>query len=124
MSFDINTVNLVGGLTRDPELRTTGNGTSVVQLGVAVNHSRKVDGEWTDEPNFIDVTAFGDLADHVAESLGKGNRVAISGRLSYRQWEEKETGAKRSKVEVIASSIAPDLSRATAEITKIQRDNG
>jgi len=123
MSFDINSVNLVGGVTRDPELRVTGNGTSVLQLGVAVNHSRKVDGEWTDEPNFIDVTAFGTLADNVAESIGKGTRVAISGRLSYRQWEDND-GNKRSKVEVIAASIAPDLSRATAEVTKIKREDG
>ena len=124
MAFDINNVNLVGGVTRDPELRMTGNGTPVLQLGVAVNHSRKVDGEWVDEPNFIDVTCFGDLANNVAESIEKGNRVAISGRLSYRTWEEKDTGAKRSKLEVIAASIAPDLSRATAEVTKVKREDG
>ena len=61
MAFDVNIVNLVGGVTRDPELRTTGNGTSVLQLGVAVNHSRKVDGEWVDE--LIDTRVAKELLD-------------------------------------------------------------
>lgn len=122
MSFDTNNVTLVGGVTRDPELRMTGNGTPVLQLGVAVNHSRKVDGEWTDEANFADVTAFGDLANNVAESIGKGTRVIIVGRFTYRTWEKD--GDKRSKVEFIATSIGPDLSRATAEVTKAVREDG
>jgi len=71
MAFDINNVTLVGGLTRDPELRATPNGTSVVQLGIAVNHGKKdKDGNWSDEANFVDVTAFGDLADKLP-SVGR-----------------------------------------------------
>lgn len=123
MSFDTNWTTFVGGVTRDPELRMTGSGTPVLQLGIAVNHSRKVDGEWTDEPNFLDITAFGTLAENVSESIGKGHRVIVVARASYRTWEDQD-GNKRNKVEFIASSIGPDLSRATAEITKIKRDEG
>lgn len=124
MAFDINQVQLVGGITREPELRSAATGTSILNFSVAVNHSRKVDGEWVDEPNFIDVVAFGDLADNVSESLEKGNRVSVTGRLQQRSWEDKETGAKRSKIEVVAASVAVDLTRATAAVTRIKREDG
>lgn len=122
MSFDYNSTTYVGGVTRDPELRMTGNNTPVLQLGIAVNHSRKVNGEWVDEPNFLDITAFGSLAENVSESIGKGDRVIVVGRATWRAWEKD--GDKRSKVEFVASSIGPDLTRATAEITKISREDG
>lgn len=124
MSFDVNNCTFVGGVTRDPELRNTGNGTPVLNLGIAVNHSRKIDGEWVDEPSFLDIVAFGDLAEHVDESIGKGSRVVVVARAQYRTWEDKETGDKRSKVDFVAQSIAPDLSRATAEVTKVKREDG
>lgn len=123
MSYDINNVTLVGGCTRDPELRVTASGTAILQLGIAVNHSRKVDGEWVDEPNFLDVTAFGTLAENVSESIAKGNRVIVVGRATYRTWETQD-GDKRSKVEFVANAIGPDLTRATAEVTRIKREDG
>ena len=122
MASDINQVTIEGNITRDVELRLAG-ATSVVQLGVAVNSSRKVDGEWVDEPNFFDVTIFGQLAEHVDETFTKGNRILIQGRLQQRSWETDE-GEKRSKVEIVANAVAPSLRFATATINKVERQDG
>lgn len=123
MSFDKNQTTFVGGVTREPELKFIGNGIPVLNLGIAVNHSRKVDGEWVDEPSFLDIVAFGTLAENVSESIEKGNRVIVVARAQYRTWEDKE-GDKRSKVDFVADAIGPDLSRATAEVTKVRREDG
>ena len=105
--MSINRVNITGNLTRDPELRSTGSGMSVLQMGVAVNDRRKNQqtGEWEDSPNFIDVVMFGTRAESVSRFLSKGSKVAIEGKLRWSSWEDKTTGAKRSKVEVVADDI-------------------
>jgi single-strand DNA-binding protein len=105
--MSINRVNITGNLTRDPELRSTGSGMSVLQMGVAVNDRRKnaQTGEWEDSPNFIDVVMFGTRAESVSRFLSKGSKVAIEGKLRWSSWEDKTTGAKRSKVEVVADDI-------------------
>lgn len=101
----INRVVLVGNLTRDPELRTTPNGKSVCTLGLAVNEGYKNDaGEWVEKPNFFDIVVWGAQAESCSRYLSKGRPVAIDGRLSYRTWEAQD-GSKRSKVEVIASTV-------------------
>jgi single-strand DNA-binding protein len=107
-----NNISIIGNLTRDPELRFTTSGRAVAQLGVAVNDRYQV--------NFFDVTAWAQLGENVAASLVKGDRVAIQGRLVFRQWEDQE-GAKRSKVEVTADSVAPDMRFATVQIEKNER---
>ena len=123
MSFDKNFVNLVGGITREPELRVTGGGTAVLNIGIAVNQGKKqADGTWEDEAHFFNVVAFGQTAENASETLAKGNRINVTGRLAYRTWEKD--GEKRNAVEIIADSIAVDLSRATAEITKAVRTDG
>jgi single-strand DNA-binding protein len=103
---NINRVVLVGNLTRDPELRHSGSGTAVCKLGVAVNTRRKdgATGEWTDKPNYFDVTVFGNQAESCAQYLAKGRPVAIDGRLDWQEWEAQD-GTKRSKVEIIAESV-------------------
>lgn len=117
MSSD-NSVFLTGNLTRDPEMRFSQSGLAIANLGIAVNSRRKVsEGVYEDEPNYFNVVAFGSLAENVGESLGKGVRVTITGRLSWRQWETDD-GQKRSTVEVVADSVAPDLRWATADVTK------
>jgi single-strand DNA-binding protein len=105
--MSINRVNITGNLTRDPELRSTGSGMAVLQMGVAVNDRRKNQqtGEWEDSPNFIDVVMFGTRAESVSRFLSKGSKVAIEGKLRWSSWEDKTTGAKRSKVEVVADDI-------------------
>ena len=101
----INRVCISGNLTRDPELRSTAGGTSVMGFGVAVNERRKNNrtGEWEDYPNFVDCTLFGKRAEALEQYLTKGAKVAIEGRLRYSSWEKD--GQKRSKLGVIVEEI-------------------
>ena len=101
----INRVCISGNLTRDPELRSTAGGTSVMGFGVAVNERRKNSrtGEWEDYPNFVDCTMFGNRAEALSRILRKGMKVAIEGKLRYSSWERD--GQKRSKLEVIVDEI-------------------
>jgi single-strand DNA-binding protein len=105
VASNINTVTLIGRLTRDPELRHTAGGTPVGSFSLAINSREKnSDGEWGDRADYFDVTVFGNQAETVAQYLGKGRLVGISGRLRQDRWETQE-GGKRSKVVVIANSI-------------------
>lgn len=103
--MSVNRVNITGNLTRDPELRATKSGTSVLTLGVAVNDRRKnpQTGEWEDYPNFIDCTVFGRRADSLSKILAKGMKVAIEGKLHYSSWEKD--GMKRSKITVNVDEV-------------------
>jgi single-strand DNA-binding protein len=105
--MSINRVLITGNLTRDPELKATGSGMSVLKMGVAVNDRRKnpQSGEWEDAPNYIDVVMFGTRAESVSRFLSKGSKVAIEGKLRWSSWDDKDTGAKRSKIEVVADDI-------------------
>jgi single-strand DNA-binding protein len=104
---NINVVVITGNLTRDPELRSTGGGTSVCELRVAVNTRRKdgQTGEWVDKPNYFDVTVWGAQGENCANYLSKGRPVAIEGRLDWREWEAKDGGGKRQAVRIIANSV-------------------
>lgn len=105
MAASINRVVLVGNLTRDPELRHTPSGTAVCSLRLAVNTRRKDEsGQWTDKPNYFDVTVWGQQGENCAQYLAKGRPVAIDGRLEWREWEAQD-GAKRQAVEVVAESV-------------------
>jgi single-strand DNA-binding protein len=118
-------VNLVGNLTREPELRYTGGGQPVASFGLAVNRrvQNKQTNDWQDQTSFFDVTCFGTLAENVAGSLPKGARAVVTGRLDQRTWDDKD-GGKRSKVEVVADEVGPSLRWATADITKNERRAG
>ena len=103
--MSINRVTISGNLTREPELKATAGGTSVLQFGVAVNDRRKnARGEWEDVPNFIDCVMFGSRAQAVSRFIGKGSKVAIEGKLRYSSWETQD-GSKRSKLEVVVDEI-------------------
>jgi single-strand DNA-binding protein len=104
---NINVVVITGNLTKDPELRSTGGGTSVCELRVAVNSRRKngQTGEWEDKPNYFNVVVFGAQGDNCANYLNKGRPVAVEGRLDWREWEAKEGGGKRQAVQIIANSV-------------------
>jgi single-strand DNA-binding protein len=117
-----NTVDLVGNITRDPELRFTPGGMAVAQFGLAVNRRRqdRNTNEWKEETSFFDIVSYGTLAENVSESLTRGSRVMVQGRLEQRSWETQE-GDKRSKIEVIADEVGPSLRWATAEVTKNER---
>lgn len=120
-----NYVELIGNLTRDPELRFIPSGAAVTNFGLAVNRRwrNQQTNEWEEEVSFFDVVCWRDLAENVAESLTKGTRVMVSGRLQTRSWET-ETGEKRTKVEVLADEVGPSLRWATAEVRKTERREG
>ena len=106
MANNINRVVLVGNLTKDPELRHTPSGTAVCSLRLAVNSSQKdaSTGEWTDKPNYFDVTVWGAQGENCARFLSKGRPVALNGRLEWREWQAQD-GQKRQSVEIIADSV-------------------
>ena len=117
-----NSVTLVGNVTRDPELRFTPSGQATASFGLAVNRmwNDRQTGERKESVSFFDIVCWREMAENAAESLTKGSRIIVSGRLEQRSWESQE-GEKRSKVEVIADEIGPSLRWATATITRNER---
>ena len=120
-----NTVTLVGNVTRDPELRYTPSGQAVATFGLAVNRrwQNRQTQDWEEQVSFFDIKCWAQMAENVGESVQKGTRVLVTGRLEQRSWET-DNGDKRSKVEVVADEIAPSLRWATAEVTKNERSEG
>lgn len=116
MSYE-NHVTVVGHLTRDPEVRYTKSGRAFAMLGLAVNRRWMSNGEWQEETSFFDVTAWSDLAENVGDSLTKGARVTVSGRLEQQSYET-DGGEKRSRVRIVADDIAASLRFATVEIKR------
>lgn len=120
-----NSVTLVGNCTRDPELRFTSSGQAVATFGLAVNRrwQNRQTNEWEEQVSFFDVTVWQQMAENVAESVTKGTRVIVFGRLEQRSWETQD-GDKRSKTEVVADEVAPSLRYATAQIVRNERRDG
>ena len=120
----MNTITVVGNLTRDPELRYTPTGQAVVKFGIAVNRFYvNRNGEKVEQTDFFTVNAWRSLAENVAESLKSGARVLITGRIQSRTWET-EDGAKRSLVEIEAEEVAASLRFATVAITRAAKAAG
>jgi len=114
-NFTINRVVLVGRLTRDPELRALPSGASVCALRIACNSSRKdADGGYVERPNYFDVSVYGTPAESVSHYTRKGSRVAIDGRLEWREWETADQ-QRRQAVSVVADTVqfldAPSVRR-------------
>jgi single-strand DNA-binding protein len=105
--MSINRVCISGNLTRDPELRSTGSGMAILQLRMAVNDRRKNSqtGEWEDAPNYVDVVVFGQRAESLSRFLSKGSKIIVDGKLRWSEWDDKDSGKKRSKIEVVADDI-------------------
>lgn len=103
--MSINRVVISGNLTRDPELRSTASGMSVLNFGIAVNDRRKngQTGEWEDYANFVNCVIFGARAESLSRFLVKGSKVMLEGKLRWSQWETD--GQKRSKLEVIVDDL-------------------
>lgn len=119
------TMSGTGRLTQDPELRFSNNGVAIATVNLAFNSRRKnqATGEWEDgDVFFVRGTAFKQLAENVAETLSKGVEVHVSGRLKTDQWEDKQTGDKRSATALMIESIGPSLAWATAKVSKVSRD--
>jgi single-strand DNA-binding protein len=117
-----NNVVLVGNITRDPELRFTPTGQATATFGLAVNRrwQNRQTQEWEEATSFFDVVCWREMAENASESLGKGSRVIVTGRMDQRSWETPD-GDRRSKVEVVADEIGPSLRWATAQVTKNER---
>ena len=117
-----NSVTLVGNVTRDPELRFTNSGQAKVNFGLAVNRrwQNRQTQEWEEQVSFFNVVAWGEMGENAAESLAKGSRVLVTGRLEQRSWET-DNGEKRSIVEIVADEIGPSLRWATATVSKTDR---
>ena len=118
MARSINKVILMGRLTRDLEQRTTTSGRTVVSFSIAVDRQTQ-----DDQADFFDVTAWEKLGELVMQYLSKGRRVLVQGRLRQDSWEDKETGKRRSRVEVVASDVtfldgpSGDTASSTANIS-------
>src|ERR1700728_3587106 len=103
--FSINRVVLVGRLTRDPELRALPSGSSVCSLRIACNSSRReADGEYVERPTFFDVSVYAAPGESVGHYMRRGSRVAIDGRLEWREWETAEQ-ERRQAVSVVADTV-------------------
>ncbi len=100
MARSINQVILLGRLTRDPDQRTTPSGRTVVSFGIAVDRAGQ-----DDQADFFDVTAWEKLGELVMQYLSKGRRVLVQGRLRQDSWDDKETGKRRSRIEVTATDV-------------------
>lgn len=123
--MSVNTVSIAGNLTRDPEVRVTSGGLSVMQFGVAVNERRKDSqtGEWEDYASFIDCTLFGKRAQALEPYLRKGDKVAVQGRLRQDRWQAQD-GTNRSKVGVIVDELDFMSRRDRADSAVYSPSNG
>ena len=120
------TITVIGNLTDDPELRFTPSGAAVAKFRVASTprFMDRATNEWKDgEPLFLACTVWRQAAEHVAESLHRGARVIVSGRLKQRSYETRE-GEKRTVVELDVDEIGPSLRYATAKVQKMSRSSG
>lgn len=117
-----NSVTLIGNLVDDPELRFTPSGVPMAKIRFAVNRSYKQGDEWVQDTSYFNGTAWRDIADHIADSFRKGDRVIVVGRLEQRSWKTDD-GENRSVVEVAVEEMGASVKFATAAITRISRDD-
>ena len=103
MANDMNSVQLIGRLVREAELKSTQGGTSILRFSIAVNRRKKVQDQWTDEVSYFDIVLWGKAADSLKQYLNKGTQVAITGELHQSRWEQD--GQQRSRVEIYANAV-------------------
>lgn len=116
----MNRVEITGNLTRDPELKLTTKGNTILSFSVAVNErQRNASGEWEDYPNYVDCVMFGNRAETVSRFLAKGSKVVVEGRLHQSRWEKD--GQRRSKLEVYVDNVEWMSPKRQAEVVY---DNG
>jgi single-strand DNA-binding protein len=117
---------MTGNLTNDPVLRQTKTGSSLLSVGLAVTRRwRDKQDNWEEQTSFFDITAWGELADNMASSLNKGNKVIVVGRLEQQEWTDKNDGSTKKKVVVVADDVAISLRKATVDsISKTGANQG
>lgn len=104
MASDQNTINIIGRLTNDPELKATQSGTQVSSFSIAVNKTWSQNGEKKEQVSFFNCTAWGKLGELIVQYCKKGQQLAITGALEQQSWEDKD-GNKRSAVKIICSNV-------------------
>ena len=115
-------ITVAGNLTADVELRFMPSGVPMATFTVAVNKRIKDGEQWKDGPtSYVRCTAWRQLAENCAESLGKGTRVVVSGQMAQREWEDAKTGEKKSSWDVTVDDIGPSLRKATATVKRVER---
>jgi len=115
------TITLVGNLSQDPELKFLNGGTAVTKISIAVNRVwNDKQGNKQEQVSFFNGDCFGTLAENVANSLKKGDRVIVTGRLEQRTWET-DKGEKRSTVEVKVDSLGAELRFSSAQLSKVAK---
>ena len=116
-----NSVTLIGNLTREPEMRFTPSGVGQAILGLAVSRRyQDKNNEWQEESGFYNVVCWRDLADNV-QSLSKGTRVIVTGRLQWRQYQPEGSDKKTTVIEILADEVGPSLRWARAEVQRNER---
>jgi single-strand DNA-binding protein len=105
MASDLNSVTLVGRLTRDVELKYSTSGTAIARLSLGTTQSRKQGEQWVEESHYFDCIMFGRRADALQRYLTKGQQVGIIGTLQQNRWQDKQSGQNRSKVEILVDDI-------------------
>lgn len=135
-----NTVVITGNLTGEPELKSLPSGTSICKLRLASStRQRNSDGDYEDRPNYFDIVVWGGQGETAAKYLTKGRKIGVTGRLSWREWDEKDTdgnatGRKRQAVEIVADQVefldpkrtddTPSPAAAVPELAAVGANNG
>ena len=117
-----NSINVVGNLTGEPELRYTQSGTAMVSGSIASNRRYQVNGEWQEQTSFFNFTAWRELAENIASTMSKGMRVVATGRMEQKDWTDKD-GNKRTSYDLVLDEIGPSLRWATAVVTKTDKNS-
>jgi len=118
MAFSINMAVITGNVTRDPELRYTPSGAAVCSFGVATNHSIKKDDQWTDIPTFHNIVVWGKSAEYISNTVKKGMKVSLTGRIDNRQYDAKD-GTKKYISEIVAETVIPFTDRRPSDSTEL-----
>lgn len=117
----MSTITVVGNVAADPELRFTSSGKAVVSLSIGETPRKRQGNEWVDgETSWHNVQAWNGLAENIAETIRKGHRVIVTGRLEQESYDTRE-GEKRYRWQITADALGPDLTFATAAITRAAR---
>jgi single-strand DNA-binding protein len=123
MAFSINMAIITGNVTRDPELRYTPSSAAVCSFGVATNHSIKKGDQWTDIPTFHNIIVWGKQAEYLSNTLKKGMKVSLTGRIDNRQYDAKD-GTKKYISEIVADTVIPFTERRQGgEVPDVVTDN-
>lgn len=126
MANDMNSVTIIGNLVRDAELKVQGSGFSVMSFSIAVNRSRKKDGEWVDEASYFDCVLFGKQADALKQYMTKGKKIGLEGYLRQDRWTDSE-GNKKSRVVIGCENVQLVGSKTSGDSSSYQDsgyDNG